>query len=193
MPFLPIVASSSSEKSRAPHNERPQSYIILRAVKKIVYYIRPRNRRYYYYYIIHIYYCVGNPSPVCIYTPVAALVLLLYPGRLCDASVSVRVRRRARESCIYIIIIHIKEKKGPMRFLFLLRSTRILSRAKIRRTFGAFPASGWHIPSEFHVYIYIPFSALFPRSPPSQFSCMWCFHPKKEERSHTMTHVAYGV
>lgn len=164
---------------------------ILYGQKKIVYYIRPRNRRYYYYYyIIHIY-RVGNPPPVCIYTPVAALVLLLYPGRLCDASVS--TYRRARESCIYIII-HIKEKKkGPMRFLFLLRSTRILSRAKIRRTFGAFPASGWHIPSEFHVYISIPFSALFPRSPPSQFAWMWCFHPKKEERSHTMTHVAYGV
>jgi len=125
---------------------------------------------------------------IYVYASRGSIVLLLYPGRfvmrawVCEYIYNII---RSRESRIYK-----GEKKPYTRFLFLLRSARILSRAKIRRTFGAFPASGWHIPSEFHVhtyiYIYIPFSALIPspRSPPSQFACMWwCFHPKKKKRT----------
>jgi len=104
--------------------------------------------------------CWKSSARVYIYASSGSSVIVVSgPVVWCEHECA-RVRRRARESCIYIIK-HIKEKKGPMRFLFLLRSTRILSRAKIRRTFGAFPASGWHIPSEFHViYIYLfpPFS-----------------------------------
>lgn len=92
MTFLPVVASSSAEKSRAPHNELVRTWlccIILLAVKKkkIVYYIRPRNRRYY-YIVLEIL------RPSCVYSR-GSIVLLLYPGQF--VSVSVRIYTDARK------------------------------------------------------------------------------------------------
>lgn len=120
MPFLPIVASCSSEKSRTPHNERPQSYIIYCGRSKKSYIISVLAIVSIIITIIHI--CrVGNPPAECIYAPVAALVLLLYPGRLCDAIVSVRVRIDGRSKVVYNIyhtILYKGEKKALCAFFF---------------------------------------------------------------------------